>query len=108
MLGKAPPAEHAAPPVPCRVATAAASVLGSGGSPAVRAKTGCVATPAAHGSGLMAASPADRSWLVVVVPQAGVTWPGSSGPSAPPALRAPELKPATQAPPPPAPLCPSG
>src|SRR5712692_7062352 len=101
MFGWGPPAEHAAPPVPCRVATAAASELGSGGSPVPRAKTGCGATPAAHGLGLIAASPADSSWLVPVIPQAGVTWPDTSEPSAQAALLEPELKPAAQAPPPP-------
>src|ERR1700687_5652333 len=106
MAGYAVPAVQGAPPLTGSGRRAAASVLGSGGSPVPGAKTGCDAPPAAHGFGLIAASPADRSWLVPVVPQAGLTWPETSEPSAQTAVLETAFTPAAHAPPPPTQICP--
>src|SRR6202795_3739114 len=76
----APADEHAAPPFPTSFAIETGSVLGSGGTLVETSGTGGRATPAAHGLGLITASPAERKALVV--PQVGVTWPVSSAPSA--------------------------
>src|SRR2546422_6200206 len=80
---------------------AEASVFGSGGSAIDTGATGWGATPAAHGLGLMTASPADRNALVPMVPHVGVRCPVSSYPSAQIAFVDPALRPAAQLPPPP-------
>src|SRR6476646_7664210 len=78
-----------------------ASALGSGGNAVGTDETGCGATPAAHGFGLTATTPAERLALVPVAPHVGVTWPVTSVPSAQMAVVEPELPPAVQLPPPP-------
>ena len=90
---------------PAACAMALASVFGSGGSAVGTDDTGCGATPAAHGFGLTATTPAERLALVPVVPHVGVTWPVTSTPSAQIALVEPELDPAVQVPPAPTQLC---
>jgi len=61
-------------------------------------KAGCGATPAAHGFGFTAATPAERLALALV-PHVGVIWPVTSVPSAQTAVVEPELDPAVQLPP---------
>src|ERR1700674_3924140 len=80
MFGYVATGEQAAPPFPPSCAIAVGSVLGSGGRLVETGGTGGRATPAAHGFGLIAASPTKRKALVV--PHVGVTWPVSSEPSA--------------------------
>src|SRR5258708_9463937 len=105
MSGWARAGERAAPPVPTSCAIAVGSVLGSGGKVVETGGTGGRATPAAHGLGLINASPAERKALVV--PQVGVTWPEISAPSAQIALVEPLLAAAVQLPPPPTQAWPS-
>ena len=97
MFGYTPAAVHAAPPVPCRVATAMGSRFGSGGRFADRGATGWGPVPAAQGFGLTILSPADRK-EVAAAAQAGAVWPLSSKPSEQMALAEPLFRPARQTP----------
>src|SRR5437016_2096088 len=99
MFGYTPAGLHADPRAPPATLRSVASDEETGG-------TGTVPFPAAHGSALIAATPAVRNALAPDVPQVVALWPESSEPSAQTALLDPELAPAAQEPPPPTQVCP--